>query len=1013
MRGQSASAGELVLPDEGGGLVAEPHRSESAFVSSGEPSFVLRVAADAPRSYVARDVLVMEEFSVACRTFVSEEDCLVNYFDRVHGLLSDPSPLRVAKNLSALQWWVVLYESIHRANVELYRRRRICIHFRGVSIVHASSTACRLLVRSLDMYVEGPDDVVYPVHVADILVRTCGSRSKQMREVLSMLVCSHRSHELIESGLAKITGACEYDDEALIRECIEERISTEHARASVHARAPYLCAEDASCVAELICRELHLHQPLHAYTYKTSTCPWYDPARGILFSNVPQSGCAASLVLEGNAMRAMRQMIAYIDMGKGPDPALRETRWVDAQTAVVRNPLDLLPEGGSAPPRTLVVCSPSVIDSWSIACAELCPSLVVQEMRHNFTRVKAGASVVVTTPTVVRKEFMRACYGIDGNNVRLLLGDDVVEEECAGEGDDDTWRIMKVSSPMHDACWILRVQRENMTIHVDVCDDRSIRVGCRMPEPTHMAGMRVWKRYACTARGRRKLEQTYAHGGSMYQQRWQRLIVHESACSSSGDSYVARALSHIRRRYAVGMISSGRACAASFLMQACHVDGTIDASSCKNASHELHLKRAYLKYLCVTADVAEKRLSRSFDMVTVNETLEKGCRDEYLAIEEQLIRTMCTSTKQVPLVEDEATGVLLAADAAAASSWDTPALRRFLEETRASGASRAEVGDMLRDTYSSAQLALMLSVFDGREDGREASRRDWMDAFEASEKDMRTFAAQYNKCRQVFYGLMDRVRFARKPGQHAVQKTEWKDTLRVKEPSDVACAICLEEGEQVHHPMLINPGGCEHVCCASCLESARRRSHRCPVCRSTIASTSYLVSSDAAAESSKRARADAASSAICRAIEMLRERNMNQILCISSGSHDMRRAEEHARSCAGAHVANAGTCKALHDVASQRADASQVIVCAANVASQYSGSCQFDAILLTRPILQCNAWVVSLLRAGGILCVCYFEDTVDDVLIEEMRASFAEGGKPRLVRMGARLRHARATARPE
>jgi hypothetical protein len=68
------------------------------------------------------------------------------------------------------------------------------------------------------------------------------------------------------------------------------------------------------------------------------------------------------------------------------------------------------------------------------------------------------------------------------------------------------------------------------------------------------------------------------------------------------------------------------------------------------------------------------------------------------------------------------------------------------------------------------------------------------------------------------------------PGQHAPIRLDQTASLQHRGPDALECPVCLEEGAAMTRPMLINPQGCNHVCCEPCLKSMTE----CPMCRSRI-----------------------------------------------------------------------------------------------------------------------------------------------------------------------------------
>jgi hypothetical protein len=67
-----------------------------------------------------------------------------------------------------------------------------------------------------------------------------------------------------------------------------------------------------------------------------------------------------------------------------------------------------------------------------------------------------------------------------------------------------------------------------------------------------------------------------------------------------------------------------------------------------------------------------------------------------------------------------------------------------------------------------------------------------------------------------------------------------EDTKRLHslEMGDISCSVCLEEGLEIEDPLVLNPGGCEHICCRACAAriavGASIVGMKCPVCRSVV-----------------------------------------------------------------------------------------------------------------------------------------------------------------------------------
>jgi hypothetical protein len=74
-------------------------------------------------------------------------------------------------------------------------------------------------------------------------------------------------------------------------------------------------------------------------------------------------------------------------------------------------------------------------------------------------------------------------------------------------------------------------------------------------------------------------------------------------------------------------------------------------------------------------------------------------------------------------------------------------------------------------------------------------------------------------------------------GRHASIRLDQTASLQHRGPGALECPVCLEEGAGMIRPVLINPQGCDHVCCEPCLGSMTE----CPMCRSKIVRKLSLV----------------------------------------------------------------------------------------------------------------------------------------------------------------------------
>jgi hypothetical protein len=214
--------------------------------------------------------------------------------------------------------------------------------------------------------------------------------------------------------------------------------------------------------------------------------------------------------------------------------------------------------------------------------------------------------------------------------------------------------------------------------------------------------------------------------------------------------------------------------------------------------------------------------------------------------------------------------------------------------------------------------------------------------------------------------------------------------------------VCLEEGEELVRPMLINPGGCEHVCCEVCLRDLRRMrgpiSDLCPVCRSKIASVARLALErpKESAQDSKRMHLEIGG-ALKAALDTLIDAGCRTIVCVASGGADEQRAELLLRSYprVRVHVASCVETLAVQWL-SLASEAPMVTVCRSAVCDKYAGSVRFDGMLPTCAMWKALHFARALLRPSGFVRIPCVSGTLDEYYCEEICNGIRAGRQPDL-----------------
>jgi hypothetical protein len=920
------------------------------------------------RHVLVRDMWVVSpDVGLSMAEYASEQkfvlDALYLYLSFV-GRVFDRSVQTAT--LNSFPWWTVLYHSLHRYNSDFMRHRPFVLCHFDCSV---DRVAPRVRVERMSVYIQRCLQSGIPVlPLLDIVSGFCGSRNAVARAIVSRVVFNSSDSEFVDGGVAKIIGASDYSDAELLEDAQEYMgvCPMSDTFLGVKAHASFLSERGVNIVSELVHRERTLRNPAWEYCVRTPTCDWYDPAQGAVHAAVPRDGFSACLLVEPSLAEGLRQVAGFVFSSCAAGaPAAAPTR----RTCVSTRVQTLYPPAARAE-RSLVVCSASLVDSVCRTLREFRPFVQIQKITKKNTALDAKSSVVVISSAALRGE------QLSGSNCSILVREkdyELGEDVCLGAEDDMFGESEAALVVQRGGAAALVCRAGGWSVSASLEADRGeSSVLVRLdPGAGACAVLRVESRvYRLTAAGARKMRDALGRSHcSVLWHWWRHAIVHESCFSSRSDAALAGVLGALRARFSLGVCRSGMGSATTrLLMGAIHADGMLDGDV-RNRSHEQNLKRSYMRFVCVGLPARAEEAAGAFRVSAVGEAADPACLAEYGECEARVMELLRTA---------------LGADRG-------EALRRALGEHVATESFVAMVSEVMCAGGEAAVRAALEGVV--RDSEADAAVEILAAAPAPSDRDQDRFEYHHRMLRRVLCGDATRARVLRRPGESGVARVGLGDTLRMQASGDVVCAVCLEDGEAVVRPMLINPGGCEHVCCEACLRDLRRMrgpmSSHCPVCRSEIASVAELVLQAEGERGAKRMQLEMCG-ALQSALDRLLEAGCASILCLTVGSADQARTESRVRSCDRVRA-----CAGLLS-ASPSTSLPSVHVCSMKQCSEYVGAARFDGMLLTCATVRAREIARALLVRSAPVCVCYVSGTMDEHYSAEVCQWIESGRRPDL-----------------